>query len=225
MRAVEYERSDLDARAAVHAALGEPTRLAIADALRCCDRSPSELGELLDIGSNLLSFHLDTLEAAGVVSRSASHGDRRRRYVRLNHAAIASLTPPANASGVDALFVCTHNSARSQLAAALWEQMTDGHASSAGTDPAYEVHPGAVAAAQRAKLPALTAKPRSLASVKRLPPVVITVCDQAHESLPDRGWLHWSVADPTVEPRAKAFDATVAELRERIAGFAPRRAV
>ena len=50
------------------------------------------------------------------------------------------------------LFVCTHNSARSQLAAALWTATTGREALSAGTQPATRVHPGAVAAAARAGL-------------------------------------------------------------------------
>jgi ArsR family transcriptional regulator, arsenate/arsenite/antimonite-responsive transcriptional repressor / arsenate reductase (thioredoxin) len=45
----------------------------------------------------------------------------------------------------------------------------------------------------------------------------VTVCDCAHEEpAPDPEWLHWSVPDPVAVPSRKAFDATVAELRERI---------
>jgi hypothetical protein len=48
--------------------------------------------------------------------------------------------------------------------------------------------------------------------------LTVTVCDRAHEELhPDLGWLHWSVPDPVPVGTAKAFDATVAELRRRIA--------
>ncbi|MEO1059706.1 MAG: ArsR family transcriptional regulator, partial [Actinomycetota bacterium] len=49
-------------RAAIHGALGDPGRLAIVDALRVSDRSPQELGALLDMPSNLLAHHLTTLE-------------------------------------------------------------------------------------------------------------------------------------------------------------------
>jgi hypothetical protein len=49
---------------------------------------------------------------------------------------------------------------------------------------------------------------------------VITVCDQAHEEIdPPLDWLHWSIADPVPVGSDDAFDATVAELRERIAGL------
>ena len=44
-------RLPLEARAAIHAALGEPHRLAICDALALTDRSPSELGAVLGIPS------------------------------------------------------------------------------------------------------------------------------------------------------------------------------
>jgi ArsR family transcriptional regulator, arsenate/arsenite/antimonite-responsive transcriptional repressor / arsenate reductase (thioredoxin) len=58
-----------------------------------------------------------------VVSRR-SEGDRRRRYLRLDPVTLASLTPPPLDAADRVVFVCTHNSARSQLAAALWRQRT-----------------------------------------------------------------------------------------------------
>ena len=116
-----------------------------------------------------------------------------------------------------ALFVCTHNSARSQLAAALWTQLTDQPAESAGTHPAERVHRGAVAAARRAGLDLSDARPKLLDDVEDRPALVVTVCDRAHEELdPDPTWLHWSVPDPVAAPSRAAFDATVAELRDRI---------
>jgi hypothetical protein len=45
----------------------------------------------------------------------------------------------------------------------------------------------------------------------------VTVCDQAYEELdPPEAWLHWSVPDPVPIGTKAAFDATVAELRDRI---------
>lgn len=67
----------------VHAALGDPSRLAIVDQLTGSDRSPQELQELLGVPSNLLAHHLDVLAAAGLIERSRSSGDGRRRYVHL----------------------------------------------------------------------------------------------------------------------------------------------
>ena len=47
------------------------------------DASPSDLAESLDLGTNLLAHHLKVLEAAGVIRRVRSEGDRRRSYVQL----------------------------------------------------------------------------------------------------------------------------------------------
>ena len=54
---------DVAHRAALHAALGEPLRLAIVDDLAVSDRSPGELGERHGLSANLLAHHLDVLEA------------------------------------------------------------------------------------------------------------------------------------------------------------------
>jgi protein-tyrosine-phosphatase len=121
--------------------------------------------------------------------------------------------------------VCTRNSARSQLAAALWEAVAGAPAGSAGTHPADRVHRGAVAAARRAGLDLSQARPRHLGEVRELPPVVVTVCDRAHEELtPGPTWLHWSVADPVPDGTRAAFDTTVAELRRRIDAVVERGA-
>ena len=66
-----------------HAALGDPSRLAIVDHLVLSDRSPQELQRLIDIPSNLLAHHLEVLEAVGLIERSRSSGDGRRRYAHL----------------------------------------------------------------------------------------------------------------------------------------------
>ena len=123
-------------RAARHAALGDATRLAIVDELVCSDRSPFELRARLGLESNLLAHHLDVLEGVGLIARTRSSGDGRRRYVRLRAEALDGLVPAGPLGPEPALFVCTHNSARSQLAAGLWEQLTSMTAQSAGTHPA-----------------------------------------------------------------------------------------
>lgn len=211
---------ELAARAAVHAALGEPARLAIVDELATSDRSPKELADRLSIPSNLLAHHLEVLEDVGLIARSASAGDGRRKYVRLAHSATAGLEAIGRVSGRDMLFLCSQNSARSQLAAALWTARTGRQASSAGTRPANRVHRGAVAAARRAGVSLANAMPRPIESI---PPTsqVVTVCDLAHEEL-EAGpeWWHWSIPDPVPSGTAAAFDAVVAELGARIASVA-----
>src|ERR687891_1177348 len=86
---------DVKRRAAIHAALGEPARLAIVEALRLSDQSPSSLPEWLGIDSNLLAHHLDVLEGVGLIERIPSSGDRRRRYVRLTDHTLENLFPSA----------------------------------------------------------------------------------------------------------------------------------
>ena len=212
-------RPGLVERAARHAALGEPARLAIVDELLASDRSPGELAERLGVPTNLLAHHLDVLERAGLIERSASAGDGRRKYVRLRHGALAGLAVGVTSPRGPMLFLGTHNSARSQLAAALWEARTGRRASSAGTDPAPRVHRGALAAARRAGLSLRDAVPTAIARIPANAQVV-TVCDRVHEELePDPGWWHWSIPDPVSEGDPHAFDAVVAELEARIAAI------
>ncbi|HET6952436.1 MAG TPA: hypothetical protein VFI47_18800 [Acidimicrobiales bacterium] len=209
--------SPVHERAARHAALGDPVRLTIVDELSVSDRAPVELRRLLDLESNLLAHHLDVLESVGVIERTRSSGDGRRRYVHLRPEALDGLTPGRRLPAAPAMFVCRGNSARSQLAAALWHRCTGQRATSAGTHPAPRVHPGAVAAARRAGLDLSGVTPHALDEVTEPPALVVTVCDRAHEELtPGDGWLHWSIADPVPVGTAAAFDATVTELRDRI---------
>jgi len=59
----------VERRAAVHAALGEPVRLAIVDRLGPGDASPGELAAAVGLGTNLLAHHLKVLAEAGVIRR------------------------------------------------------------------------------------------------------------------------------------------------------------
>jgi len=216
---------DLDVRAARHAALGDPVRLAIVDEIAISDRAPVELRGLTGLESNLLAHHLDVLENAGLITRNRSSGDRRRRYVHLERAALEDLALGRGVTMSPALFVCTHNSARSQLAAALWRHLTGIDAMSAGTSPAERVHAGAVASASRAGLDLVGAQPRGLDQIGTLPPIVVTVCDRAHEELGARPeWLHWSIPDPVLDATPTAFDAARDELWARIDELARRAA-
>jgi protein-tyrosine-phosphatase len=215
---------DLAARARRYAALGDPIRLAIVDDLAASDRSPGELARRHDLPSNLLAHHLGVLESAGLVERVVSSGDGRRRYVRLHHDALGELGLGVAAPAGTVLFVCTHNSARSQLAAALWSRTAGAAALSAGTHPAERVHNGAVAAAARAGLDLSGARPRHLDEVHVAPALVVTVCDRAHEELePEPQWWHWSIPDPVDDPSTGSFDRTVARLQARIETVTGRR--
>ena len=197
--------------------MGDPIRLRIVDELAVSDRAPVELRNLFDLESNLLAHHLDALERVGLINRTRSSGDGRRRYVHLLRSALDGLTVGRAIERRPPVFVCTRNSARSQLAAALWRDLDGSGAASAGTHPAGSVHRGAVDAAQRAGLDFSDAFPKSLDEIDISSALVITVCDQAHEELePLPGWLHWSIPDPVPGGSSGAFDAAVAELRNRI---------
>jgi protein-tyrosine-phosphatase/DNA-binding transcriptional ArsR family regulator len=204
-------------RANRFAALGDPIRLRIVDALAITDRSPGELVAEIGAPTNLLAHHLDVLERAGMIERLPSSGDRRRRYIKLQHEALWSLRIGAGLPAAPVLFVCTHNSARSQIAAALWKTRVGTPAYSAGTHPAERVHPGAVAAGKRAGLDLSKSSPRHISDVDTDAMTIITVCDQAHEELPTRTvHHHWSTPDPVITPTRKAFDAALRQIGDRI---------
>lgn len=213
---------NVEKRAAAFAALGDPSRLRIIDLLRLSDLSPGDITERLGLDSNLVAHHLRVLERADLVRRVTSSGDGRRRYVRLVDDSLTSLIPSSggNSRPRRVLFVCTRNSARSQLAAALWRTMGAGSADSAGTHPADRIHPGAIAAARRAGLRLDDDVPKHLSDVRGRPSLVVTVCDEAHEELePSNDWLHWSIPDPVRSGRATQFDEVVRDLRRRISAF------
>lgn len=208
-------------RAALHAALADPARLAVVDALDFGDASPSELQRLLGIPSNLLAHHLNVLEREGVISRSRSEGDRRRTYLRIRPGALHNLVRSDQHRSPRVVFVCTQNSARSQLAAALWRRVSDVPAASAGTNPADRIDPGAIAVAARRRLPLRRVRPLSVNDVVRERDYVVTVCDAAHEALGDAALTHWSVADPAPATDDHAFDIAFDDLARRVAGLAP----
>jgi protein-tyrosine-phosphatase/DNA-binding transcriptional ArsR family regulator len=221
---MEVEQKSLAERAALYAALGDEGRLAIVDALLLGEASPTELQRLLDMPSNLMAHHVRALERVGLVSRHRSEADRRRTYLALVPAALDALRPVAVRDAVRVVFVCTQNSARSQLAAALWNEASAVPATSAGTHPAAAIHPGAVAVARRRGLSLVPQPPRHVDEVLDPGDVVVTVCDAAHEELaagPDERHLHWSVADPTRTGEDSAFDRAFDTLTDRIGRVAP----
>ena len=219
----------LERRAAVHAALADPARLAIVDTLSLGDASPSELQSLLDMPSNLMAHHLKVLETAGLLARARSEADRRRTYLTLAPDAVTGLDLAAEMSASRVVFVCTANSARSQLAAALWRRVSRVPVASAGTHPAARVDPGAVATAQRHGLPMRVLRPRPLHDVLGVDDLIVTVCDNAHEELahdeplPGGGpGLHWSVTDPVPVGTDDAFEHTFTQLTRRVGSLADR---
>lgn len=192
------------------------------DLLTFGDLSPTELqAELVGMTSNLIAHHLNVLEREGIISRGRSEGDGRRTYVRLNPGALLELGSFATAGAERIVFVCSANSARSQLAQALWNDVSEIPAISAGTHPADRVAAGAVAAAARHGLDLAEVVPQQIAGLLRDNDFVITVCDRAHEEFP-AGAVHWSVPDPVPASTDAAFEAAFVDLAARVTRLAQR---
>ena len=219
-------QTELDAafleRVAKHAALADAGRLRIVDLLILGDLSPSELQAELGMPSNLLSHHLRTLEEAGLVARHRSEADRRRSYIRLASGALEGVVPGVEHGARRVLFVCTRNSARSQLAAALWQQASEIPAASAGTHPAERIARGALEVAGRHGLTLADAAPRRLDQVIGEADFVVTVCDNAHEGLTGLDAVHWSIPDPVRLGTPDAFEHAYEDISRRVNDLAPR---
>ena len=216
--------SELERRAFIHAALADTSRLRITDILLAGDASPSELAAMLAMPSNLLAHHLHVLEQAGIITRRRSDGDRRRTYLQLIPGSLDTLAPPAARAALRVLFVCTANSARSHLAAALWRRASTVPAASAGTHPAAAIDPGAIAVAERHQLSLPRLRPRQISDVRHDGDLIITVCDLAHEELGEVLAVHWSIPDPVPAGDPGSFDAALAQLADRVQRLAPRLA-
>ena len=195
-------------------------RLAVVDELSLGDKSPGELQAALNLPSNLMAHHLKVLEAAAIVTRRRSEGDRRRTYLTLSDRSVIEV--PTSAIRADrVLFVCTANSARSQLAAALWARAADFPVTSAGTQPAERIADGARKVADRHDLRLPAASPRLFADALRDDDLVVAVCDSAYEELGEVIDLHWSISDPVRSGNDAAFDDAYQELSHRISWLAP----
>lgn len=208
-------------RARAFAALGDPARLAVAEALALGDVSPRRLGETLGLASNLLAHHVQVLSAAGLVGRRRSEADRRRTYLRLLPKAYPFVRAP-HLAAPRVVFVCTRNSARSQLAAVLLASRVDVPVASAGTHPAAKVHSRAVAIAQRHGLDLRDARTAHVRRTVRSGDLVVAVCDRAYEESLGGGSasgvaLHWSVPDPAQHSSAQAFADSYDNLADRVA--------
>jgi protein-tyrosine-phosphatase len=142
-------------------------------------------------------------------------------------------TPPPGPLGarpfttpIRVLFLCTGNSARSQIAEALlWKKGGSRFVvGSAGASPASEVHPEALAALRRVGIEWATRQLKGFAVVQHQPwDLVITLCDRSREqcaALPGRPvYAHWGVPDPvgmTSEGRVNPFDDALQLLSWRI---------
>jgi arsenate reductase len=126
------------------------------------------------------------------------------------------------------LFLCTGNSARSQIAEAVLRHRARGRfeVASAGTAPAPRVHPLAVEVLREHGIDWSGHRPKHVDELSETPwDLVITVCDQAKEACPvlpgQPVFAHWGVPDPAAvegddEVRRHAFRDTLQSLSRRI---------
>jgi protein-tyrosine-phosphatase len=108
------------------------------------------------------------------------------------------------------LFLCTGNSARSQMAEALLRHIGGGHFDvfSAGTTPRASVHPQAIETLRRNHVPIDGLRPKAVSTFAGQQfDYVITVCDRAREqcpAMPGAEMIHWSFPDPAQDADADA---------------------
>jgi arsenate reductase (thioredoxin) len=101
----------------------------------------------------------------------------------------------------DVLFVCVHNAGRSQMAAGLLHHHAKGrvHVRSAGSTPAEEINPAAVAAMAEIGIDLSKEFPKPLTTeVVEAADVVVTMgCGDACPVFPGKRYLDWELDDPS----------------------------
>lgn len=221
--------------------LADDTRWHLIMALRHSDRQASEIASMCHLSNNLVSYHLGLLRQAGLVQTHRSDADARVLYYRLDLTALGLAygqigtaltlpeTVPAPAIPATVIFLCTHNSARSQMAEGWLRYLSGGRliARSAGVNPTT-LHPLAVKAMAEVGVDIGYQHSKGLGGLEAKPDIVITVCDLAREECPAElqqvPFLHWSISDPVPatgdEPRRlEVFRAVREQLRIRVQGL------
>jgi protein-tyrosine-phosphatase/DNA-binding transcriptional ArsR family regulator len=222
---------------------GHPLRWRLLSELAHSDRRVGELCELAGRRQSLVSYHLRRLRDGGLVSMRRSAADGRDTYYVLDLARCGELLtgagaalhpgltpgPTGGTARARVLFLCTGNSARSQMAEALCETLSGGAvtAASAGSRP-KPLHANAVRVMRERGIDIGGRRSKHLDElVGRRFDYVISLCDRVREVCPEfpgaPELIHWSVPDPAREPGSDAdtlpaFAATATELQTRV-GF------
>jgi ArsR family transcriptional regulator, arsenate/arsenite/antimonite-responsive transcriptional repressor / arsenate reductase (thioredoxin) len=226
-----------------------PVRWRLLSELARSDRRVGELCTLAARRQSLVSYHLRQLRDGGLVSMRRSAADGRDSYYALDlarcgellmgagialHPGLSSSPRPRVAAELGSalprvLFLCTGNSARSQIAEVLCEQLSGGavSAASGGSHP-KPLHPNAVRVMRKRGVDISGRRPKHLGefAAERFD-YVISLCDRVREVCPEfpgaPELIHWSIPDPAREPGSDeetlpAFERTATELYTRI-GF------
>jgi ArsR family transcriptional regulator, arsenate/arsenite/antimonite-responsive transcriptional repressor / arsenate reductase (thioredoxin) len=233
---------------AILSLVADPHRWRLLTALSQSDRRVGELTELIGQPQNLVSYHLAELRGAGLVTARRSSADRRDVYYRADlvrcrelladaggalHPGVRLVAPPtplgrsARGRTRRVLFLCTGNSARSQIAEALLIEHSRRavDARSAGSQP-KPLHANAVRVMAERGIDIAGNTTKHLRQFARLRfDRVITLCDKVREVCPDflgtATAAHWSIADPaaagdTDEATYPAFRDVADELETRV---------
>ncbi|HET9111191.1 MAG TPA: metalloregulator ArsR/SmtB family transcription factor [Ktedonobacterales bacterium] len=231
--------------------LADETRVRIVRLLSITDLRAHEIGAAVQAPPSAVSYHLKQLRTLGLLRERRSAADARDVYYHLALDRLTQLytaggdtlypglstTPDANAHDhaqpaeatsppLRILFLCTHNSARSQLAEAIMRAMGSDQveAFSAGSEPT-EVAPEAIIVLRALGLDSSRLVAKSLTTfIGQQFDYIITVCDRVRDVCPvfpgDPEQIHWSFADPAVieDPaqRLQAFREVAIDLQTRI---------
>ena len=213
------------------------------------DYNGQDFMRLLGLPQNLISYHLRKLHEQHLVHEHRSTADERSIYYSLDldtvrslyhsagealHPALGMLETPSTPVEVQpeqapkrVLFLCTENSARSQMAEALLRHLSHGQVEvySAGSHPT-QVHPHALQVLQERGISTEGLRSKSLDEfVGQSFDVIVTVCDRVREACPtfpgDPDCIHWSFADPaavqgSLEEQHHAFEQTSLQLTTRL---------
>lgn len=221
---------------------GNPLRWQLLAALARSDRRVSELTGLVGQPQNSVSYHLGQLRAGGLVSMRRSSADARDSYYHIDltrcadllaatgaalHPGLAPAAPLAwrrHSVPLRVLFLCTGNSARSQIAEALLQRVGGDRVTvgSAGSHP-KPLHPKAVRVMREYGIDIADRRSKHLDEfTSRRFDHVITLCDKVREVCPEFPGqpesIHWSIPDPATTGDYVAFRAVAADLHTRI-GF------
>jgi len=227
--------------------VAHPLRWRLLEELGRSDRRVQDLVALVGEPQNLVSYHLRTLRSAGLVRSRRSSADGRDAWYAADLPVVGELLAGAGAAlhpslqlaptlagpppAGRVLFLCTGNSARSQMAEGFLTRRSGGRvrARSAGSHP-KPLHPLAVRVMQEHGVDLSGRRSRSIDAVRRQRfDRVVTLCDRVREvcpELPGRpAHAHWSIPDPAAgrdadDPAAlEAFRSVAAELDRRTAAL------
>jgi ArsR family transcriptional regulator, arsenate/arsenite/antimonite-responsive transcriptional repressor / arsenate reductase (thioredoxin) len=226
--------------------LSTDLRWQLLKALSQSDLRVQELTEIVGQPQNLISYHLQKLHGAGLVLEHRSIADGREIYYGINLNKIQSLFleiqntlhPGLISAGngeytgpsFKILVLCTHNSARSQMAEGFLRAKSQGRLDvvSAGADPQL-INPFAIQVMAEYGIDIHSYQSKSQERyIEQSFNTVITVCDRARETCPifpgNPILMHWSIADPTAptispQTQLEQFQMTAQELGERIDFF------